>query len=106
MNDTYKIQIWKDKWISASGDVPAHWGEERGAEIGGSDLTFEGRARNVKFSKSSSGEINFSFELPRVFVNAQGVSEENYLIQYLPNEAKIKLFFKDEWYDFIIKGQD
>ncbi len=101
----YRIEIWKDEWNGSS------WDETKVVEIGAHDMEFLGRAYQPILSRSANGEITFSFNMYTRYVDPEtGIKEDNYLIPYLFNEVKVKLYcpqyndgINGGWFDFIIK---
>lgn len=101
----YKIEIWQDTWNGSC------WIETRVVTIGAHDMEFLGRAYNPILTRSANGEITLSFEMTtNYFDPITGTKESNYLIPYLYNEAKVKLYcpsraddVNNGWFDFIIK---
>ena len=106
MNQTlrqpYEISLWQDVLINE--DDKSYYREEKLVTIGSDTMIAPGRAHSPKLTKNMNGEINFSFEMAYSYYNeVTGKIEDNPLIPLLVNERKVKLFFLDEWYDFIIK---
>jgi len=67
-------------------------------------MTSESRARNPKMVNNINGTNNFTFDLYYKYVDTRtGEEVENPYIKYLVNERKIKVLWKDEWYDLLIK---
>ena len=108
----YKIEVWQDIWNGQ------YWTEKKVATIGANDMEFDGKAYNPELKLNISGDVKFSFEIPtNYFDPITGQYEKNYLLDYLFNEAKIKLYcpqystFENDgvtpinngWYDFIVK---
>lgn len=106
----YRIEVWEDKWVAATNDSPdavkergGYWEEIRSVCLGSSDnQDFLGRAFNAVLTRDVTGEITFSFSIYGYYYE-NGKKVRNLLVPYLFNEVKIKLFYDDKWYDFIIK---
>lgn len=101
----YRIEVWQDEW---NGSV---WTETKVVTIGANDMDFLGKARNPILKIDVNGEVTFSFDMnTRYFDYITGKKEDNYLLPYLFNEAKIKVYCPEYddginggWFDFIIK---
>ena len=101
----YKIEVWQDNWNGTG------WDETKVITIGANDMDFLGRVRNPILKMDVNGEVSFSFSIyTRYFNPITGQKEDNYLLPYLFNEAKIKVYCPEYddgrnggWFDFIIK---
>lgn len=100
----YSLELWEEEYIEAQNGVPAHWEEHRVVFLGGDSMDYQGKAYDVRLTKDIYGELKLSFSIDGIFTSvlSQGL-EKNYLIDYLFNEVKIKLFYDNQWYDFILK---
>ena len=65
-------------------------------------MSYPGKAFNINFAQKVNGEKQLSFSLYDGFYN-KGEKEKNYLVDFLFNEVIIKLWYKNKWYDFILK---
>lgn len=65
-------------------------------------MSYPGKAFNINFAQKVNGEKQLSFSLYDGFYN-KGRKEKNYLVDFLFNEVIIKLWYKNKWYDFILK---
>ena len=101
----YRIEVWQDEWSGSA------WTETKVVTIGANDMDFLGKARNPILKIDVNGEVTFSFDMnTRYFDSITGKKEDNYLLPYLFNEAKIKVYCPEYddginggWFDFIIK---
>lgn len=83
-----------------------HYEETYGITIGSNDFSSPYQATNPIFRKNVNGSRDLTFTMYyRLFDEDSGEYEENPFISMLGNEAKIKLFFRNKWYDFIIKNR-
>ena len=99
LKKAYEISVWDDIW-DGSGFV-----ETRMGTIGSDSSTFLGRALEPKLTTNVNGTKKFSFKMySRYFDNITGEKVENPYIKWMTNERKIKLFYKNKWYDFVIKN--
>lgn len=105
----YKIEVWEDKWIEASLDSPAaikkqggYWEEIRSVRIGDSNIKSFGSAFDPLLKREVSGEITLEFSIYGYYYE-EGEKVRNFLVPFLFNEAKIKLQYDGDWYDFIVK---
>lgn len=111
--DKYEISIWEDYPVAAQkeGDItiPAHYEERKIAVIGSDTLSSPCRAYNPKLEQNINGTNTFSFEMFQLYRENfvyDGKDEvlTNPFLALLSNERKIKVFWKDKWYDFVIKN--
>mgnify|MGYP001771136754 CR=1 FL=1 len=78
--------------------------EEKICVIGSSSATFEGRAISPKLKENINGSAEFTFQLPHRYFNYQTKKwETSDLTSLIFEESKIKLHYKNKWYDFIVK---
>lgn len=102
MKEKYEISLWEDYLVDASGSVPAHYEERQIAVIGSNTMTSLCRAYEPKLSQNINGTCTFTFKMYYVY-NELGKEYKNPFLSYLVNERRVKVFWKDEWYDFVIK---
>lgn len=98
----YEISIWED--ILVEEEERTYYKEVKIAIIGSDTMTNPGRAINPVFNKKVNGEITLTFDIVHKYYDDLS---NGYIInpfqKYLINERKVKLWYDDEWYDFIIK---
>ena len=102
MKDKYEISLWDDYLVAASGDIPAHYEEKKLVVIGSDSMTIPCRAEEPKLIQNINGTNTLSFKM-RYTYREEGKDYKNPFLKYLVNERKIKCFWKDKWYDFVIK---
>ena len=91
----YELSIWDNELTNT---------EQKIAVIGTHLLKTPNMAYNIVFKKDKNGEKTLSFDIKYKYYDLEtGQMVENPFVPYLINERKIKLFYNDEWYDFIIK---
>ena len=101
MKSKYEISVWTDVFDSDK----KRFVEEKEIVIGSDTMTSEARARNPKLINNINGTNKFSFDLYYRYVDTRtGEEVENPYIPYLVNERKIKVLWKGEWYDLLIKS--
>lgn len=67
-------------------------------------MTSESRAREPKLITNINGTNKFSFNMYYNYIDTRtGEEVNNPYTKYLINERKIKVLWKNKWYDFIIK---
>ena len=75
------------------------------AIIGSNTMTADCRASSPHFNKKSNGEFELTFILYTQYFDKEELEFlDNPFIKLLVNERKIKLHYKNKWYDFIIKN--
>ena len=105
LKDRYEISVWQDYEVSATDTAPAHYEEKKIAVIGSNTMTSENRAIEANISSNINGTNTLTFKLFYTYTNTQtGKKEKNPFISLLVNERKVKLFWKNKWYDFVIKN--
>lgn len=101
MKSKYEISIWSDIYDEALG----RFVEKKEVIIGSDTMTSENRARDPKLINNINGTNKFTFDLYYKYINTRtGEEVENPYVAYLVNERKIKVFWKDEWYDLLVKS--
>lgn len=98
LKKAYEISVWKDYNENNS------FVEKRVAIIGSDKMESPSRAQAPKLTKKVSGEKEFSFKLYSQYIDPiTGENIQNPFVDFLDNEAKVKLKYREKWYDFIIK---
>lgn len=68
-------------------------------------MLYNGRAYDIHLMRNIQGDSTLTFSLDGLISGKEnGDLKENYLIKYLFNEVKIKLFYQDKWSDYIVKS--
>jgi hypothetical protein len=105
MLDKYSISIWKDIPKVYPGTSYTYIGEEKVATIGSNTMTSLNRALQPQLINNINGTNTFSFLLYYTYINPKtGKKEKNPFIDLISNETKIKVFWKNKWYDFLVKN--
>lgn len=100
MKSKYEISIWEDV-LSEDNSFE----EQKLIIIGSDTMTSESRAREPKLITNINGTNKFSFNMYYNYIDTRtGEEVNNPYTKYLINERKIKVLWKDKWYDFIIKS--
>ena len=100
MKAKYEISVWSDIFDNDLG----RFKEQKEIIIGSDTMTSDARARNPKLVNNINGTNQFTFDMYYRYIDNQtGEEIENPYIKYLINERKIKVLWKDEWYDLLIK---
>ena len=111
--DKYEISIWEDYPVAEKKEgsitIPAHYEERKIAIIGSNTLSSPCRAYNPKLEQNINGTNTFSFEMFQTYREnfvRDGKDEilTNPFLALLSNERKIKVLWKNKWYDFVIKN--
>lgn len=94
----YELSVWEDVWNNGA------FTEKRIAIIGSNTMTSQYRAIEPKFKRNVNGTNELTFKMYyRYQDNITGEIIENPFITYLSNERKLKLKYKNKWYDLLIK---
>lgn len=100
MKSKYEISIWTDEF----NEELNRFVEKKLMVIGSNTMTSENRARDPKMINNINGTNKFSFTIYDNYIDTRtGELIKNPYVPYLVNERKIKVFWKDEWYDLLIK---
>ena len=107
----YEISLWEDilkeEVKDGNGEVltPAHYEEEKICVIGSSSMTSPSRAVEPRLVQNVNGTNTLTFKLFYTYIdNETGEKVQNPYISLMVNERKVKCFWEDEWYDFVVKG--
>ena len=99
----YEISIWDDVLVEE--EDKSYYKEVKIATIGSDVMTAPSRAINPIFTANVNGEITLTFNIVHRYYDPL---EDDYIYnpleKYLVNERKVKLFYDDKWYDFVIKS--
>lgn len=103
--DKYEISLWDDIFVSASGNVPGHYEEQKIAVIGSDTMTTYCRAIEPKLTRNINGKNTFTFKMFYTYHDElTGEDYQNPFLNLLVNERKVKVKWQNEWYDLIIKN--
>lgn len=101
----YEISLWEDVLVQATDDIPEHYEEEKIAVIGSHSMTAQFKAREPKLVENTNGTSILTFKIFYNYIdNETGEKKENPFLKLLVNERKVKAFWKNKWYNLIIKG--
>ena len=99
----YEISLWDDILVEENGKT--YYKEVKIATIGSNMMTAPSRAINPVFTSNVNGEITLTFSIVhRYYDDLEDGYVYNPFEKYLVNERKVKLFYDNKWYDFIIKS--
>ena len=103
----YEISLWEDfpDTIIVDGEEKSFLNERKLCVIGSSSMTSMVRAVEPKLVNNVNGTNTFTFKMYYTYIDEiTGESYPNPFISMLINERKVKVFWKDEWYDLLIKN--
>lgn len=105
----YEIAVYDDVWVSECYQdgiyIPGHFKEVRLCVIGTNDMEFQGRALEPTLTTNVNGTKSLKFNIYRYFTDTiTGEKVENPFYSLLISERKVKLHYKNKWYDFVIKS--
>ena len=96
----YEISVWEDEWSGTAGFT-----EKKLAVIGSNTMTSQARVFSPQFVKNTNGTKTLTFKLYKKFIdNVTGEKVHNPFYDYLIAERKVKLKYKGEWHDFLVKS--
>lgn len=95
----YELSIWHE---SLNSEYVKE--ETKLAVIGAHDMSYLGRATDIHFATKLNGTHTLTFKMPdRFFDSEKGDFVENEFKGFVVNENKVKLHYKNEWFEFFIK---
>ena len=98
----YEISVWEDRLVTEK--KISYYKEMKLAVIGSDKMDSPNRAFDPVLTENINGEKTLTFSLVyKYYDEYTGEMVINPFHKYLINERKIKLFYNDEWFDFIIK---
>ena len=99
----YEISVWEDELVTLE-DGTSYYQEAKKAIIGSDTMTSPSRVFNPILTEKVNGETTLTFSLHFKYFDEQADAFiTNPIHPLLINERKVKLYYKDKWYDFIIK---
>ena len=118
--DSYEISLWEDDLQEAKSpkstrvievdplaqpmDLSSYYKERKICIIGSDTLTDQSRAVEPKLVENINGTKTFTFKIYKTYIdNITGQLVTNPFLPYLVNERKVKVKWKKQWYDFVIK---
>ena len=113
--EKYEISIWEDFFVPAETEQqldgsyivksPSYYDERKLAIIGSDTLESQSRAVDPKLVRNANGTNTLTFKMFYHYVdNITGEEVDNPFIGLLTNERKVKCFWKNKWYDLLIKN--
>ena len=104
MKDKYEISLWED--YQSENDT--YYSERKIAVIGANNMTSPCRAYNPKLVQNVNGTNTFTFDMYMTYKenfvkDGEDKTFTNPFLALLVNERKVKVLWKEKWYDFIIK---
>lgn len=102
----YEISVWEDKLTQVNQDEgETNFVETKLAVIGSDKMIGLDKIYNPVFHKKSNGEKTLSFSLKYKYDDPYTGQQNiiNPFAKLLTNERKIKLYYENEWYEFVIK---
>ena len=105
MKDKYEISLWEDY---QDNNNDKYYSERKIAVIGSNDMTSPCRAYNPKLVQNVNGTNTFTFDMYMTYKenfvkDGEDKTFTNPFLALLVNERKVKVLWKEKWYDFIIK---
>lgn len=98
----YELSVWVEKLNGSNSKI-----EEKGVIIGAHDMSYPGRATNIVLKREIKGTNTLTFQLPdRYFDSLKGEYVRNEFADLIAPETKLKLFYKNRWFEFFVKKVD
>lgn len=97
--DKYEISLWEDYLEDG------YYKERKLAIIGSNTMTASWRAVEPLLKQNINGTNTFTFKMYYSYIDTEtGLKETNPMIKLLVNERKVKVHWKNKWYDLVIKS--
>lgn len=98
----YELSVWVEKLNGSNSKI-----EEKGVIIGAHDMSYPGKATNIVLKREIKGTNTLTFQLPdRYFDSLKGEFVRNEFADLIVPETKLKLFYKNRWFEFFVKKVD
>ena len=98
------VEQLKEQSPESTYEIRHFFKEDKIAIIGSDKMTAPQMVFNPTLTINVNGQLGLTFSLYyRYFDNEIQDFVDNPFVPYLFNERKVKVFYKNEWYDFIIK---
>lgn len=105
MKDRYEISLWEDYPDFTIDNIP-FLNERKLCVIGSDTMDTCARALEPKMVANVNGTHTFTFKMYYTYIDElTGESYQNPFLNLLINERKVKVLWKGEWYDMLIKDQ-
>ena len=102
----YEITVWEDEYVTNT-DGTLSLQEVCIGLIGSDKMMSQSRAIEPNLVRNVNGTKKLTFKMYKRYVdNITGEEVENPFSGWLVSERKIKLYYNEKWYDFIIKNID
>lgn len=86
-------------------DAPNYFDERKIGVIGSNTMTAQWRAVEPKLVENINGTNTLTFKMYYTYIDIEtGEKVKNPFINLMVNERKIKAFWKNKWYDLVIKN--
>lgn len=107
--DKYEISLWEDYFVDSKNvegedTIPSHYEDRKIAIIGSDTMTSECRAIEPQLVENINGTSTFTFKMYYSYYSPEGEKYTNPFLNLLVNERKVKVLWKNKWYDFLIKN--
>lgn len=104
--DKYEISLWEDFLDVTSAGVE-FLNERKLCTIGSDDMETQTRALEPKMVSNVNGTNTFTFKMYNNYIDDfTGEKFKNPFLSLLINERKVKVLWKNKWYDLVIKNID
>lgn len=89
----YELSIWKVDGL-----------KEQKLVIIGNPLMFQGvKAQQITLKRNINGTKTLTFSLYTSYLDENGIVKDNPFYRMITNNTKLKLYWKDKWYEFLVK---
>jgi len=106
MKDKYEISLWEDYPDTTLDGIP-FLNERKLCVIGSDTMVSKIRAIEPTMINNVNGTNTFSFKMRHTYTDEiTGEKIQNPFLSLLINERKVKVLWKDKWYDMLIKNLD
>lgn len=104
---SYELSLWEDVLETSPDESQSYYKELKVATIGSDTMTAPNCAFNIVLTENINGEKVLTFSIRhRYFDVFKNIEVENPFVSFLNNERKVKLYYNDTWYDFLIRESE
>lgn len=97
----YEISVWEDVWDNEK----EKFVEKKVCTIGTNQSLSQSRALEPVLTRNVNGTKRLSFKMYKKYIDTEtGEETKNPFIDFLVSERKVKLYYENRWYDFVIKN--
>lgn len=103
MKKKYQISLWKDEYVTT--DNGGYYQDKLVAILGSDTMQSLNKAYSPKMVPNINGTNTFSFTIKYSYTDTiSGEEIKNPFANMIHAESRIKVYWNDKWYDFVVKN--